>query len=196
MRLITLHGTSLHRNGTWQTKFQTLYAIGIVMFMIHLPTAVTPEIFGQFFHWHHWHLIAGVMVGVALIAWQALIYRRIVDRIFPGTFDLEIGVVRDDRKNIPVALQLLENIAIGALEEFIYRAFLIPLCGFTVALVLFTIPHLARSIKGQVMVYGNVLICGAVLGFLFIATGSLWPGIVAHILHNVLVDQLVRKGYL
>lgn len=195
MRLITLHGTSLNRSNNWQEKLQSLYIVGIVGLIVLSKPAVSVETFASYFHWQHWHLISGLAVGAALVAWQALIYRRIVSWIFPGTFEREIGFIRDERKKIPVAIQYVENIFIGFIEELLHRAILIPLCGFTVALILFTAPHLARSIKGQIMVYGNVLVCGFVLSVLFIATGSLWPGIVAHILHNALIDHLFRRGY-
>ncbi len=195
MRLITLHGTSLNRTGTWHAVAQTFYIAVLIGWLSTQPPAIPLETLVSYFHFQNWHILAGVIVAVTLVAWQALVYRRIADRIFPGAFENEIGIIRHERKSIPVAIQLFENITVGILEEFIYRAMLIPMCGVVISVLLFVVPHLARSIKGQIVVSGNVLVCGIVLSILFIATGSLWPGIVAHVLHNIIVDLLVRKGY-
>lgn len=195
MPLLTLHGSSVFNTG-WHKFLQVVYIVAVLVWISTQGESLPRDLFLSYFRLAPWHIFAGLAAALALVIWQVLILRPLSNRLLSGAYDDEVRAIRIDRAQIPLALQITENTCVGFLEELIYRAMMIPMCGVLFAVLLFVIPHLARSPRGQVVVYANAFVCGVALSLLFLWTGSLWAAVVAHALHNITIEILVKKRML
>lgn len=192
MPLLTLHGSSVFNTG-WHKLLQVVYIIAVLLWIFTQGELLAKNVFLSYFKLVPWHILAGLAAALALVIWQVLILRPLSNRLLSGAYDDEVRAIRLDRAQIPLALQITENICVGFIEELIYRALIIPIGGILFAVLLFVIPHLARSPKGQMVVYANAFVCGLTLSLLFLWTESLWVLVVAHALHNIIIEILVKK---
>ena len=195
MPLLTLHGSSMFNTG-WHKLLQVVYIVAVLVWISCQGELLPKDLFLSYFKFVDWHIFAGLAMALALVIWQVLILRPVSNRLLSGAYDGEVRAIRFDRAQIPLALQITENTCVGFLEELIYRAMLIPICGILFAVLLFVIPHLARSPRGHVVVYANAFVCGVAVSLLFLWTGSLWVAVVAHSLHKFTIEMLVKRRML
>lgn len=195
MPLFTLHGSSVFNTG-WQKLLQVIYIIAVLVWITTQDELLAKGLFLSSFKLDSWHILAGLAVALTLVIWQVLLLRPLSNRLLSGAYDSEVSAIRFDRAQIPLTLQIIENICVAFLEELIYRSMMIPIGGVLFAVILFVIPHLARSPQGQIVVYANAFVCGMALSLLFLWTGSLWAVVVAHALHNITIETLVKKRML
>jgi membrane protease YdiL (CAAX protease family) len=79
-------------------------------------------------------------------------------------------------------------------EEILFRGFILrgllghhrPMAAIWLSTALFMIAH------GNPLQFPVALMIGACAGWYYQATGSLWPGIVAHGLHNLMIGLLLE----
>ncbi|WP_141735302.1 CPBP family intramembrane glutamic endopeptidase [Oligoflexus tunisiensis] len=93
---------------------------------------------------------------------------------------------------VPVALYLAFISAIG--EELLFRAAVQPVLGLVGTALLFGLLHLGP--QGLISIWTLwAIISGLMLGWLFEATGNLWPPLLCHFLVNAISMLTLRVQY-
>jgi membrane protease YdiL (CAAX protease family) len=93
---------------------------------------------------------------------------------------------------VPVALYLAFISAIG--EELLFRAAVQPVLGLVGTSLLFGLLHLGP--QGLISIWTLwAIISGLMLGWLFDATGNLWPPLLCHFLVNAISMLTLRVQY-
>lgn len=121
-----------------------------------------------------------------------------LDRLLPDA--LLQGLIKEAEplvQSSPLVLGLLFA-AVALPEEILFRGLVLrgllthhrPLVAIWLSAVLFMVAH------GNPLQFPVALMIGACAGWYFQATGSLWPGLVAHGLHNLVVTLLVTPEVL
>ncbi len=93
---------------------------------------------------------------------------------------------------VPVALYLAFISALG--EELLFRAALQPVLGLVGTALLFGLLHLGP--QGVVSIWTLwAIISGLMMGWIFDATGNLWPALICHFLVNAVSMLTLRVQY-
>jgi len=127
-------------------------------------------------------LLVGVLSGPALWWLQAALPGKQPDAsvaVYPGP----PGAVGFALVMVPVAL-------IVVAEEIVWRGFLQPRLTPGPAALAFALHHLFFGWRH----FGFSFLAGLVWGALFAVSGSLWPGVVSHLIYNALAWREMRRG--
>ena len=120
-------------------------------------------------------IAAGVATGAALLA-GAWLLERSVPSFRHATRRLE-RLVRDLR--LPPGGALAAALVSGVSEELFFRGWLLPTAGLWVQALLFMLLHPAGRAGWAYTAYTGL--AGLVFGALTLASGSLWPALIAHV---------------
>jgi membrane protease YdiL (CAAX protease family) len=133
-------------------------------------------------------LVIGV-VGAGLL----LIASYFFEDWFPSYRELKAQVTRLlGPSSVVTALTLSFITAVG--EETLFRGALQPVAGIFVASLLFGILHMGRD--GLLSAWSLwAFLAGLLLGWMYIATTSLWPCLIAHFLVNTVSILNLRRTY-
>lgn len=117
-----------------------------------------------------------------------------LDRLLPAAFHQ--GFLKEAEPLAHTPLPLLALLFAGAAipEEILFRGFILrgllghhrPAVAIWLSTGLFIVAH------GNLLQVPVALMLGACAGWYFQATGSLWPGLVVHALHNLLITLLLE----
>lgn len=129
-------------------------------------------------------LVGGAVLGVRFLAgWlmdQLLpAYRHYVDRVHYPAMRERLRV-----RGIPLALWI---VLAGGMEELGYRGLLLPVFGLLPTSLLFGVSHLTPVFKGERRQWPHALgtfLSALLYGGAVLATGSLWPSVLAHAVGN------------
>ncbi len=143
-------------------------------------------------------LVAGsawMMAHEIFVAAQAIGIGTISDEKFA-----ELSEFRDDLNRLPLALVLFVfAITPAVCEEFLFRGFVLSslhkystFWAVTISALLFGLMHVLTSNVLAVERFLPTTFMGILLGFIALRTGSIWPGMILHALHNGL---LLCMGY-
>lgn len=86
---------------------------------------------------------------------------------------------------------VLVSLASGICEEVLFRGVMLPLWGLHVSSILFGFVH-SPTLKFLPYVIVTIL-AGYLFGYLYLQTGSLWPPVIAHVLHNLISLTIIRR---
>jgi len=121
-----------------------------------------------------------------------------LDRLLPDAFHQSLlqGSEPMAQTSIPLLALLFAGVAIP--EEVLFRGFILrgllghhrPMVAIWLSTMLFVIAH------GNPLQFPVALMIGATAGWYFQATGSLWPGVVAHGLHNLMIVLFLEPNAL
>ncbi len=133
-------------------------------------------------------IVIGV-VGAGLL----LIASYFFEDWFPSYRELKAQVTRLlGPSSVMTALLLSLITAIG--EESLFRGALQPTAGIFVASLLFGILHMGKD--GLLSAWSLwAFLAGLLLGWMYIATSSLWPCLIAHFLVNTVSILNLRRSY-
>jgi len=126
-----------------------------------------------------WQLLGGVGVGAALLAGAWLLERTLPS--FRATSRRLERLVRDLR--LTRAQALAGALASGVSEELFFRGWLLGVGGLWWQALVFMLLHPAGRRGWSYTLYTGV--AGLVLGWLTLASGSLWPALIAHVAVNL-----------
>ena len=153
----------------WDVPPRAFWDLGNALYDAGLYLPVTPLLIG---------MAAGTLLNAAISTWRARTGRRPIQiGHFP---DIHPQAARD----LPPAILL--SLSAGVSEELYFRLF-VPLlvasvsgsalAGFVVATLLFGAVHRYQGLRGVIA----TTIGGAVLTFVYLATGALWVAMLFHI---------------
>lgn len=130
-------------------------------------------------------LVAGLLLAVAI----ALASRTFFSRFTPGLIrDLFVPILGHATLAEIASLSVLPGLG----EELLFRGTIQPEIGLIGASLVFGILH--SGFSRELLPYGAwATVVGAVLGGLYLATGSLWGCIVAHALINAMGALWLRS---
>lgn len=130
-------------------------------------------------------LVAGLLLAVAI----ALASRTFFSRFTPGLIrDLFVPILGHATLAEIASLSVLPGLG----EELLFRGTIQPEIGLIGASLVFGILH--SGFSRELLPYGAwATVVGAVLGGLYLATGSLWSCIVAHALVNAMGALWLRS---
>ena len=94
--------------------------------------------------------------------------------------------------SIPMAIYLATVSAIG--EEVLFRGAIQPYLGLAFTSLLFGLAHLDQAGKASAWSLWAIL-AGALMGWTFLETGSLWPAILIHFVVNLISILRIRQTY-
>lgn len=117
-----------------------------------------------------------------------------LDRVLPEALHQSLMKEADPLAQTSPALLGLLFAAVAIPEEILFRGLLLrgllthrrPMAAIWLSATLFMVAH------GNPLQFPVALMIGACAGWYFHATGSLWPGLVAHGLHNLGVTLLIN----
>ncbi len=122
------------------------------------------------------------LIGLGLYRWLP-VFRSYVDEVhYPG-FRARLGAGG-------LLLVLWIGLA-GLLEELVFRGLFVPVYGIWLSALIFGGLHMVPVLKGERRQWPHVVVTtlsGLLYGWAFIATGSLWPGVMAHAGGNLQVS--------
>lgn len=129
------------------------------------------------------HTLIGVAVGFILSV-LSIICSRIAIRYdwFQNYSELVEKLMRPLFQKFNFFEIVLVSIASGFCEEVFYRGVIQSICGIWVASLIFGFCHFAGWKYIFYVVWATL--AGLLFGYLLIATGSLWPAIIAHMVNN------------
>lgn len=93
--------------------------------------------------------------------------------------------------SVPVALYLALVSSIG--EELLFRGAIQPFAGLWITAILFGVLHMGPGALSTWSLWAAL--AGLLLGWIFEATGSLWPPIIAHFIVNTVSILSVRRTW-
>lgn len=102
-------------------------------------------------------------------------YRRYVEEVHYPAF-------RERLRSVGLPLAALIGAA-GVMEELIYRGLFLPAFGLVLSSLLFGFVHLVPALRGERRQWPHglsTLISALFYGWATLATGSLWPAVIAH----------------
>ena len=151
----------------------------------------------------------GVLLCVGLLAsglWVlAFELLRVLTDLGFGAISLDRSEALEDAKaefaKIPFWMILLTSAIIPALaEEFFFRGYVMsafrsrlkPLRAVLYSALIFGLFHVINGSVLSIERFIPTMFLGLVLGFVAIRTGSLWPGVLLHAIHNGLIFWLTR----
>lgn len=129
--------------------------------------------------------IKWVGIGLlAIVAYSAVLglSKRLQERYLNGRVVSHVN-------NLTVLQGLAFAIGSGVAEEVVFRGFLQTHLGLVVASVLFGLVHWDKTVKVYPLVTGVI---GLLLGLVTIASGSLVPAIVIHVVNNFVAFMYAR----
>lgn len=128
----------------------------------------------------------------ALAAGVLLVLSHFFEDWFPSFRDLKSAVVRlIGPVSVPAAIYLALVSSFG--EELLFRGALQPLAGLWITSALFGLLHMG---PGPLSAWSFwAMLAGLLLGWLFEATGSLWPAILAHFGVNAISILNLRRAW-
>ncbi len=106
-------------------------------------------------------------------------------------FDLQTPQALMPKENREIVGWLTLSFVVGFAEESAYRGYLITrlqkltgsrTAAVVIACIAFAVGHLYQGYAGGVLIF----FYGLMFAALFLISGSLWPGIIAHIIHNAM----------
>ena len=140
--------------------------------------------------------------GLWIVAYEAL---KLLSDLGFGTIDLQKTAALEEAKSrfreVPFWLIFLTSALIPAIcEEFFFRGFVLsafrsrlhPTRAVTYSALLFGVFHVVNGNVLSIERFAPTAILGLALGFLAVRSGSLWPGILLHAIHNGLLFWLTR----
>lgn len=128
----------------------------------------------------------------ALAAGVLLVLSHFFEDWFPSFRDLKSAVVRlIGPVSVPAAIYLALVSSFG--EELLFRGALQPFAGLWITSALFGLLHMG---PGPLSAWSFwAMLAGLLLGWLFEATGSLWPAILAHFGVNAISILNLRRAW-
>ncbi len=155
--------------------------------------------------WQHSLRWGGVTFGIACLASTLWIFALEGVLLFKSwslaSFVPELEKIKEDWLKIPFGWILLTQALVPAIaEEFFFRGFALSalrtrLRSITAVLLsafLFALFHIVAGNVLSLERFIPTLLLGLVLGFVAVSTGSIWPGVLLHALHNSLVLSFSR----
>jgi ABC-2 type transport system permease protein/sodium transport system permease protein len=140
--------------------------------------------------------------GLWIVAYEAL---KLLSDLGFGTIDLQKTAALEEAKSrfreVPFWLIFLTSALIPAIcEEFFFRGFVLsafrsrlhPTRAVIYSALLFGVFHVVNGNVLSIERFAPTAILGLALGFLAVRSGSLWPGILLHAIHNGLLFWLTR----
>ncbi len=122
-----------------------------------------------------WLIVIGVATGATLLAGATLLERTVPS--FRRTSRRLERLVRDLR--LPRGGALLAALVSGVSEELFFRGWLLPSAGLWWQALVFMLLHPAGRAGWSYTLYTGV--AGLAFGAVTVATGSLWPALIAHV---------------
>jgi ABC-2 type transport system permease protein/sodium transport system permease protein len=140
--------------------------------------------------------------GLWVLAFELL---RVLTDLGFGAISLDRSEALEDAKSefakIPFWMILVTSAIIPALaEEFFFRGYVMsalrsrlkPMRAVLYSALIFGLFHVINGSVLSIERFIPTMFLGLVLGFVAIRTGSLWPGVLLHAIHNGLIFWLTR----
>ena len=146
------------------------------------------------FAWPSDWMVAGQLISIGLLgAVVLLVTSYFFEEWLPSFRDLKAAVMRLlGPSSVATALSLSVVTAIG--EELLFRGALQPFAGLFVTSFLFGLLHMGKD--GLLSAWSVwAFLAGLLLGWMFNATGSLWPCMIAHFAVNAVSILKLRRAY-
>ncbi|MBI3590529.1 MAG: CPBP family intramembrane metalloprotease [Candidatus Melainabacteria bacterium] len=146
----------------------------------------------KYFHFNFKILSGGILTGLGLAVAGNLFYRFAKKiKFLHSTVELFEQILAPTFKNLNVADIFLLSITAGFCEEIFFRGLILPEFGIIIASIAFGVLHLP-GMKYWIYALWATL-SGALLGWLFILSSSLWLPITAHAINNVIGIFMLKK---
>lgn len=139
------------------------------------------------------HVMIGVAVGILLWAWQYYVFKPITENYFKRTVAEEKASSEGIYEPIQAKSKIsctIHHTVVGFVEEVFFRGILLNSFGAIASVVFFVYLHGSATTAGFWLRALISFICALALTMLVLWTGSLWPAIVAHAIHNMLVENI------
>jgi uncharacterized protein len=147
----------------------TLLVLTAIGWRLWPPAAVEPRLSAP------WLMVVGIAAGGALLAGAWLLERTLPS--FRRTSQRLERLVRQLR--LPRGGVLLAALVSGVSEELFFRGWLLPTVGLWGQALAFMLLHPAGRAGWSYTLYTGA--AGLLFGALTLATGSLWPALIAHV---------------
>lgn len=137
-------------------------------------------------------ILFGILVGILLALLGYLFYLwALKSKKFSEIVDLFQNVLSPVFKNLKLIDIVLLSLVAGFCEELFFRGLLLPRLGIILSSIAFGMLHLP-GFKYWLYVLWATL-SGALLGWLFLLTQSLWSPIIAHATNNLIGMIMLKK---
>ena len=140
------------------------------------------------------HVLLGIGIGFSLSALSITSSRLALNYEWFKTYsELIEKLMRPLFSKFSLPEIILVSIASGFCEEVFFRGVLQSVLGIYMASAIFGFCHFAGWKYFFYVIWAGL--AGLLFGYVLIATGSLWPAIIAHVVNNFVSIIYLRYGY-